>query len=106
MISKETFVRTMERIDAFHNKEVALENATRAFGYGYIGGETDTLEAALVDLIREDLHDTDDWIGYFLYERYGSLDGECVFDEDNTPIDTSTWEKVYDMIVSDPECGL
>jgi len=61
-----------------------------------------TREDLLVDALEAALDDKNEWIAYFLWERDGKLDGEpCVFERDNTPIDTSDWGKVYDLIAAD-----
>ena len=61
----------------------------------------DTFEEIALCAIEDAVDDKEGWTCYFLYERMGRLDVPCVWDKDHNPIDTSSWEKIYDLIRSE-----
>lgn len=99
MITKEQFVDIMKRIVRYHEQEDALDAALRPFGYEYTLPEGDCLEQIIIDTLEYALNDEEGWVSYFLYERDGDLSEKCVYEND-IPIDTSDWGKVYDLIIS------
>lgn len=100
MISKETFINVMDRLETLNKKMDAVDTALRElspdFGGFYI---PDTLDI-VVQLLKDVFKDEDDWIEYFIYEsdwlRIFEL-GDVTVDE--KPIDLSTWEKAYEFLI-------
>lgn len=106
MISKELFVKTMQRLEKidFQMEEVdeALHSLCSDFGGFYI---SEALEIPLA-ILREIFNDAEtDWLGYFCFERKFLHDTKLgyVRDENDNPIDLSTWEKIYDFLINNME---
>ena len=105
MISKEVFVKTMQRLESLERHmddvDAALHTLSPDFGGFYIPEAT----AIAMDLLREMFDDEDNLLGYFVYElnflheyKFG-----YVLDENDNPVDVSTWEKVYDFLTYNEE---
>lgn len=105
MISKETFVNTMQRLMALdHNMSIvdsAMKVLSPHFGGFYIPEAVDIVMEVLKDIFN----DKDDWIAYMAYDldylkkyRHG-----CILDKLSNPIDLSTWGKVYDFLIENME---
>lgn len=105
MISKETFVETMKRLETLDKKMDDVDDALHAlspdFGGFYV---PDTLEI-VIDLLRKIFNDKDDWIGYFVYECdfLNYLEPEDFLDEYNCHVDLTSWNKVYDFLIKNME---
>lgn len=94
----EKYAKYMKAIVAHHKKEDAFYDAVSLFGCWMDGDIFDEYETMLVDAIEDSLKDKSGWTSYFLYERHGDLSEVCVWEASGAPIDTSTWEKVYELI--------
>lgn len=100
MISKETFVKTMLRLKTLDHNLCALDDAMHAlspdFGGFYIPEAVDIT----MEVLKEIFNDEDEWIEYFAYELdyLDKYEHGSVLDEEERPIDLSTWEKVYDFL--------
>ena len=104
MISKETFVNTMNKLQNLDKKLAAVDKALRAldqdFCSFYVTGIFDTT----FDLLKEAMNDKDDWIGYFVYERDWLRDFKLGDVEVNgEPVKIYTWGDVYDFIINTGE---
>ena len=97
-MTKEQYVKFMNAINEHHKKEDAFYSAMDLFGCSFDGDIFDEYECMLIVSIEDAMHDTENWTSYFLYERGGDLSKTCVWDKDNVPIDTSSWDKIYDLI--------
>ena len=97
-MEKQQYARYMQAIIAHHKKEDAFYEVMDSFGCRFDSDIFDEYECMLVESIEDAMHDTENWTSYFLYERSGDLSKPCVWDKNDVPIDTSTWEKVYDLI--------
>ena len=97
MISKDVFVNTMTRLELLDERmgevDTALRNLCPDFNGFYV---PETIDIVL-DLLKDVFNDKYDWIEYFVYEldwltkyREG-----CITDANGSPIDLSSWEKVY-----------
>lgn len=100
MISKETFINVMERLEILDKKmdavDTALKELSPDFGGFYI---PDTLDI-VVEILKDVFNDEDEWISYFIYERDWLHDLEL--DDvimDGEPVDLSTWDKVYKFLI-------
>ena len=99
MITKKTFVDTMNKLQKLDEKlnavDIALKDLSPDFGGLYI---PDFFDIA-IEILQEVMNDKDDWLMYFVYERDWLKDIELgditVGDE---PIQIETWEDVYDVI--------
>ena len=104
MISKETFVNTMNKLQNLDKKMDAVDKALKAldsdFCSFYVTGIFDTT----FDLLKEAMNDKDDWIKYFVYERDWLRDFQLGDVEvDGEPVKIYTWGDVYDFMTSTGE---
>ena len=104
MISKKTFVNTIERLEIFEDKvnavDEALSNLSPDFGGIYLPQPT----AIVVDLLSEMFKDEEGWLSYFIYERDWLLDfklGDIMINDEKIKIEN--WEDVYDFLIKNME---
>lgn len=101
MISKETFIDTMNRLESIdvlmQDVDDALKGLSKDFGGFYIDGIFDMC----LDLLVEIFHDEDHLFDYFVFELNWLHNFELgcikVNEED---IDLSDWGKVYDFLIA------
>lgn len=101
MISKETFVNTMERLETLDKNMDAIDAAFKKLSPDFCGFYITEPFDIVVDLLKENFKDKHDLLGYFVYELdyLHKFHMGCVT-QDNEPIDLSTWDKVYDHMVN------
>lgn len=101
MISKETFVNTMERLETLDKNMDAIDAAFKKLSPDFCGFYITEPFDIVVDLLKESFKDKHDLLGYFVYELdyLHKFHMGCVT-QDNEPIDLSTWDKVYDHMVN------
>ena len=105
MISKELFVKTMERLERLDHNMNALDDAMNAlcpnFGGFYIPEAVDIV----MEVLKEMFDDKDEWIEYCAYDLdyLAKYEHGMVTEEDGTPIYLSTWEDVYDFLIENME---
>ena len=106
MISKETFVKVMQRLEKIDFQMNEVDATFHAlcpdFGGFYI---SEALEIPL-SILRETFNDKEtDWLGYLCFERNFLHDWQAgyVRDENGNNIDLSTWDKVYDFLIENME---
>ena len=105
MISKETFVKTMQRLkkldDDMNTADEAFKRLCPDFCSFYLTDPADMI----VDILEDVFEDKDHWIEYFVYELnyLNGYDAHSVLDENGRPIDVSTWENVYDFLIENME---
>lgn len=104
MISKKTFVNTINKIIDYNNmsneindvfSKYRTEDCNSVF-YGFY-------EDVVVNLLTEAMNDKDEWISWWLYEcNYGQDTMKyATIGPDNVEIDLSTPEKLYDFLVKE-----
>lgn len=105
MISKETFINIMERLEALDKKmdavDVAMKNLNNDFCCFYL---TEPFDITL-DILAETFNDKDEWLSYLVFERdwlrnFKMGDVRTAW---GAPIDLSDWGKVYDFLVKNME---
>lgn len=102
MMTKERYVELVQRL--LNRIERQDEMYDALYKYSILldpDPSGDTFEEIALCALEDAVDDKDGWTGYFLYERMGKLDEPCVWDKDHNPIDTSSWEKVYELIRGD-----
>lgn len=105
MISKDRFVNIMERLEKLDSKmnrvDSALYDLSPDFGGFHI---PDVLEITL-DILRDIFDDQDELIDYFVYELdfLRKFKWGCVRDKNDSPIDLSTWDKIYEFLIENME---
>lgn len=103
MISKKTFVDTINKIIDYNNmsneindvfSKYKVEDCNSVF-YGFY-------EDVVVNLLTEAMNDEDEWISWWLYEcNYGKDINDRDFDNESFYIDLSTPEKLYDFLTEE-----
>lgn len=102
MISKETFVSTMERLQNLDKKMDAVDKAFKALDSDFCSFYITSIFDTTFDLLKEAMNDKDDWIGYFVYERDWLRDFKLGDVEVNgEPVKIYSWGDVYDFIVKE-----
>lgn len=102
MISKETFVSTMERLQNLDKKMDAVDKAFKALDSDFCSFYITSIFDTTFDLLKEAMNDKDDWIGYFVYERDWLMDFKLGDVEVNgEPVKIYSWGDVYDFIVKE-----
>ena len=100
MISKETFIDIMSRLEALDKKMDAADAALKELCPDFCGLYITESFDIVVDLLKDIFKDKYDSLGYFIYELdyLRKFHMGCVT-EDGEPIDLSTWDKVYDYMI-------
>ena len=100
MISKETFVSTVERLQILDKKMDAVDKAMKALDSDFCSFYITSIFNTTFDLLKEAMNDNDDWIGYFVYERDWLRDFKLGDVEVNgEPVKIYSLGDVYDFIV-------
>lgn len=104
MISKDTFVSTMNKLQDLDRRMDAVDKAFKAldsdFCSFYIIGIFDTT----FNLLEEAMNDKDNWIGYFVYEKDWLRDTKLGdIEVDGKPVKIENWADVYDFLVGENE---
>lgn len=101
MISKETFINIMHRLEALDNKMDKADTALKELSPDFCGLYIPEVLDVAVDILRETFNDNEhDSLGYFVYELdflHGFKMGSVTVDGE--PIDLSTWDRVYDFLI-------
>lgn len=100
MISKETFVATMEKLQEIDKKMDAVDEALKVFNKDFCGFYFPDVFDIVIELLEEDLNDEEEWISFFVYE----MDWLRGFKKGNVlicgnEIDINNWGDVYDLII-------
>ena len=103
MLSKEVFV---ECINFMKDRSDAADKVNKVFTdgfedsvfYPYLRYET-----MMEKVLKDAMCDENDWISWFLYEMdYGrDVKLDSAAEEDGTPIDLTTPEKLYDFLIKE-----
>lgn len=100
MISKETFVNTMKRLEELDTKMDAVDAALKELCPDFCGLYITEPFDIIVDLLKDIFKDKYDLLECFICELdfLRKFHMGCMT-EDGKPIDLSTWDKVYDHLV-------
>lgn len=104
MISKKTFVNTIERLEIFEDKVNAVDEALRNLSPDFGGIYLPQPTAIVVDLLSEMFKDEEGWLSYFIYERDWLLDfklGDIMINDEKIKIEN--WKDVYDFLIKNME---
>lgn len=96
MISKNTFVNVMTRLEELDKKMDKADNALRELSPDFGGLYIPEIMDIVVDLLEEMFRDKENaWLSYLIFD--------CDWLRNHTydePIDLSTWDEVYDFLIS------
>lgn len=104
MISKETFIRTIEKLQALDEKFNNLNEAFRQFNGDFCEFYIFEPFDIVLELLEEVMDDKDGWLAYFVFEQDWLKDlqsGDVTVG--NEPVDLSDWGKVYDFLMEGKE---
>ncbi len=100
MISKETFVKTINALQELDNKMSAVDYAMKCLDNDFCGFYMTEPFDIVISLLEESLNDSENWVSYFVYERNWLENfevGDIVVDNNHVII--NNWEDVYDFVV-------
>lgn len=105
MISKESFVKTMQRLEDLERKMDDVDTALHALSPDFGGFYIPETISITIDLLREIFKDESDMLEYLVYELdyLNEFKLGYVLDENDDPVDLSTWDKVYDFLIESME---
>lgn len=101
MISKETFVDVMNKLEEFDKKMNDVDVSMKALSPDFCGFYAPQVFYIVLDILSEIFDDKEDWLSYFMFERDWLHDwsvGDVLVDD--KPVDLSTWDKVYDFLIN------
>ena len=101
MITKETFIKTINRLEELDNKMDKVDKALHSLSPDFGGFYVPEVFDITIGLLRAIFHDEEDWIGYFVYERdwlHKFELGDIIIN--NTAIKINGWEDVYDFLIN------
>lgn len=99
MISKETFVKTINDLKSLDDRMDAVDRAFQNLNPDFCGFYLTEPFDITLELLVEAMEDEDGWIYYFIYERDWLKDYELgdIF-VDGKAVEIHNWEDVYDFI--------
>lgn len=102
MISKETFIKTMERLESLDKRMSKVDDAMREIDSDFCGFYITEPFDIVINLLEEMFNDTKtNWISYFVFERdwlHNFKLGDITIND--KPVEINNWEDVYDFLVS------
>lgn len=105
MISKETFVNTMTRLELLDDHMSDVDTALRALSPDFCGFYIPEVVQIVLDLLKDAFDDECDWIGYCVCEKdfLHSFKPDDVLDKEGNPVDLTSWGKLYDFLIENME---
>lgn len=100
MITKETFVNTMNKLEEFDNKLTKIDTAFNELNSDFCSFYTFEPFDIVIDLLEEYFNDKEEWLYYFVWDYNWLKDlqhGAVTIDKE--PVDLSDWGKVYDFLM-------
>lgn len=100
MISKDIFIETMLKLEKLDKKmdnvDTALKELCPDFGGFYVSDPFDIV----MHLLAEMFNDTDDWLGYLVYEcDFLNIDGPIIAANAEYAVEFNNWGDVYDFLI-------
>lgn len=104
MISKDTFVKIMTRLEDLDKKMDNVDTALKALSSDFCGFYLPEVYDISIELLKHIFKDKEDWIGYFVFELNWLHDHTLgSVSVDGNDIDLSDWDKVYDFLIKNME---
>ena len=105
MISKDTFVQVMTRLENLDKKMDNVDNALRELSPDFCGLYVPEIMDIAVYLLEEMFNDKEShWLSYLIFDLNWLHDCHIYkITENCQPIDLSTWDKVYDFLIKNME---
>ena len=100
MISKETFVKTINDLKSLDDRMDAVDRAFKNLNPDFCGFYVTEVFGVVLNLLAEAMDDEEEWISYFVYDRNWLKDFNIGDVEvHGVPVVINSWEDVYDFIV-------
>lgn len=102
MITKRTFVDSMNKLQDLDEKLNAVDNALKDLSPDFGGLYIPDFFDLVINILQEAIDDKYDWLMYFTYERDWLKDMKLGdIEVEGKPISIETWEDVYDFITKE-----
>lgn len=101
MISKETFVEVMNKLETLDKKMNDVDVAMKALSPDFCGLYVPQTFYIVLDILTNIFNDKSDWLSYFMFELDWLHDwkpGDVLVND--KPVDLSTWDKAYDFLIN------
>ena len=96
MISKETFVKTINDLKSLDARMDAVDRAFKNLNSDFCGFYVTEVFDIVLDLLAEAMDDEEGWISYFVWLKDFNIGDVEVH---GVPVVINSWEDVYDFIV-------
>lgn len=101
MISKETFINTITKLEELDHKMDDVDKSLRTLSPDFGGFYIPDIFDIVINILKDVFQDKDDWLGYFIYER----DWLRRFELgdiwiDGTAVKIDGWTDVYDFLIN------
>ena len=96
MISKETFVKTINDLKSLDARMDAVDRAFKNLNPDFCGFYVTEVFDVVLDLLAEAMDDEEGWISYFVWLKDFNIGDVEVH---GVPVVINSWEDVYDFIV-------
>lgn len=97
MISKETFVNIMNRLEIIDKKMDKVDAALKELSHDFCGFYVPECVDIVMDILYDSFNDKDRWLDYFVYEL------DFLHNKDDNEVYADTWDKVYDFLIASME---
>lgn len=102
MITKRTFVDSMNKLQDLDEKLSAVDNALKDLSPDFGGLYIPDFFDLVINILQEAIDDKYDWLMYFTYERDWLKDMKLGdIEVEGKPIPIETWKDVYDFITKE-----
>lgn len=102
MISKETFINTITKLEKLDHKMDDVDKSLRTLSPDFGGFYIPDIFDIVINILRDIFQDKDDWLSYFVFERNWLHNFEVGDIEiDGKAIEIRNWEDVYDFITGE-----
>lgn len=101
MISKETFVEVMNKLETLDKKMNDVDVAMKALSPDFCGFYIPQAFCIVLDILNNIFNDKSDWLSYFVFELDWLHDwksGDVLVNDKS--VDLSTWDKAYDFLIN------
>ena len=101
MLSKEKFIEYLERYKELADIEENLNSTVKSLCPDFNNFYLDKHSSLILDMLKDLMNDTEDWIGYYIYELDWGKNGiNCITLSDNTIYSLTNYDELYEYIVS------
>lgn len=101
MITRDKFVDIMVRLEELEYKQDAVDKALHELCEDFGSFYCSEYLTISMELLGESLNDTEDWLGYFVFDCDWLDTPVTIGLVDGTNLEISNWYEVYDFITND-----